>query len=92
MEVVADSRKRSEAGNFICFALEMGMLGAADSAAILLGSAVMTGLGYGSFLSVVQAILVRSMEPQHIAVAIATFLALLDIGMGIGGSKKHRSH
>ncbi|MGN1231567.1 MAG: MFS transporter [Anaerotignum sp.] len=71
-------------GIFIFFALGMGMLGAADSAVILLGSAVMTGLGYGSFIPAVQAILVRSMEPQHIAVAIATFLALLDIGMGLG--------
>lgn len=68
----------------ICLAFGMGILAFANSAFLFLLSAVFIGLGWGTIFPSSQTIAVQLSPPARRGVATATFLTILDIGVGIG--------
>ena len=68
----------------LLFALGMILLGCAKSGFLLLLSAVIIGLGYGNFFSCGHAIAIKSVPPERIGLATATYYIFIDIGSGIG--------
>jgi len=62
----------------------MTLLGCAKSGFLLLLSAVIIGLGYGNFFSCGHAIAIKSVPPEKIGLATATYYIFIDIGSGVG--------
>lgn len=69
---------------FISLAIGILLLAFADASWMILLSAVFVGLGYGTYMSNGQAVVVK-MEPFHrIGIATSTYFIALDIGLGFG--------
>lgn len=69
---------------FILFALGMLLFSQASTSWMLLGAAVLIGLGYGNFNSIAQAIAIKVTEPHRFGLATSTFFIFFDLGLGIG--------
>lgn len=68
----------------ILFTLGLAMLGFAHGPVLLLLSAILIGLGYGTFTPVAQSIAIKVSPPENVGLATSTFFAIFDAGMGIG--------
>jgi MFS family permease len=66
------------------FAVGLALLALADRASVLLASAALVGLGFGTTMSCAQAIAVKRSPPQRVGLATSTFFFCLDAGMGGG--------
>jgi len=70
--------------SIVIFAIGMVLLSMADTAAMLLVSGAVAGLGYGAILPCLQTIAIMSAKPERRGLATATFYLLFDLGYGIG--------
>ncbi|WP_028257559.1 MFS transporter [Veillonella montpellierensis] len=70
--------------SFILFAIGLVLLAYASSSWMILASAVLVGLGYGSYMSNGQAIVVKIVPYHRIGMATSTYFIALDVGVGIG--------
>jgi MFS family permease len=66
------------------FAMGMLLFSQANQGITLLLAAALTGLGYGNYNSVAQAIAVKKIPPNRIGLATATFGIFFESGLGIG--------
>ena len=53
-------------------------------AAILFASAVLLGVGFGTFAAMAQVIAIQKVTAERISVAISTVLAISELGTGFG--------
>lgn len=65
-------------------ALSLLLLAKTDSSWMLLLSAVMLGMGFGNFQSLVQVICIKLATRHRMAQATSTFFIFMDLGIGIG--------
>lgn len=72
--------------SFILFAMGLFLLSVMDSVTILLISAVVVGVGYGSIVPCFQALAIQSAEKHRSAHATSTFWTFFDGGIAIGAS------
>jgi MFS family permease len=70
--------------SFILFAIGLIVLSQAHQGVILLLSAVLLGLGYGTFSSCGQAIAIKLSPAHRMGLATSTFLAIAEMGIGFG--------
>lgn len=70
--------------SIIMFALFLIVLSVTNSAVMLLASAVLLALGYGTYMSSAQAIAAKVAPPKQIGLAMSTYFIGLDFGIGIG--------
>ncbi|WP_085993357.1 MFS transporter [Oceanobacillus senegalensis] len=68
----------------IIFALGMLVFSQAHHGVILLVAAALIGLGYGNFVSIVQAIAIKVTPPNRVGLATSTYFILYELGLGIG--------
>ncbi|MFC2948121.1 MFS transporter [Virgibacillus sediminis] len=68
----------------IIFALGMLLFSQADQGVTLLVAAVLIGLGYGNFISVVQAIAIKETPPDRVGLATSTYFISYESGLGVG--------
>lgn len=69
---------------FVIFAIGLVILSQAHHGMILLLAGVFLGIGFGTFASSGQAIAIQSVQQHRIGVATSTFLAIAEMGIGIG--------
>lgn len=69
---------------FAAYALGIALVAWAPGPWAIVVAALPMGVGFGSLLPVVQAIVVKLVTPARVGVAVATFFILLDVGTGIG--------
>ena len=69
---------------FLCFAAGLGIASQASQGFTLLLSAVFMGFGFGTFSPIGQALAIQSLPRKRIGVATSTFLAIAEVGIGIG--------
>jgi MFS family permease len=69
---------------FVIFAIGLVILSQAHHGMILLLAGVFLGIGFGTFASSGQAIAIKLVENHRIGVATSTFLAIAEMGIGIG--------
>lgn len=69
---------------FVSLALGILLLSLAASSWMVLVSAVFVGLGYGTYMSNGQAVVVKMVPVHRIGVATSTYFVALDLGLGIG--------
>ena len=70
--------------SIIMFAISLFLLGTADSGFTLLLSAIFAALGFGTYLSVAQAVAAKVAPRPKIGLAVSTFYIGLDMGVGLG--------
>ena len=70
--------------SFVLFAIGFVLLSQAHHGIILLLAGVFMGIGFGTFVSGGQTIVITLVEKHRIGVASATFLAIAETGIGIG--------
>jgi predicted MFS family arabinose efflux permease len=68
----------------VLFAVALLLLAAADSAAVMLASGTVLGVGYGAVLSAAQAAAVRSAPLTRVGLATSTFFLSMDVGVALG--------
>lgn len=68
----------------VLYAAGLLLLGLTQHGFMLLIAAALVGLGYGSFLSISNAIAVRPVPPDRLPLATSTFFVFADLGAGIG--------
>lgn len=68
----------------LIFAASLAVLGRADSGPMLLLAGAMAGVGFGTFMSCGQAVIVKVSPRHRIGLAISTYFFFLDAGMGLG--------
>lgn len=66
------------------FAVALLLLAAADSAALMLASGTVLGVGYGAVLSSAQAAAVRSAPLTRVGLSTSTFFLCMDVGVALG--------
>lgn len=69
---------------FISLAIGILLLAFADASWMILLSAVFVGLGYGTYMSNGQAVVVKMVPFHRIGIATSTYFIALDIGLGFG--------
>lgn len=69
---------------FISLAIGILLLAFADASWMILLSAVFVGLGYGTYMSNGQAVVVKMVPFHCIGIATSTYFIALDIGLGFG--------
>lgn len=62
----------------------MYLLSQAHSSVIFLIAAVLIGLGYGNFQSVIQTLVIKVTPPHRMGLATSTYFFFLDLGIGVG--------
>ncbi|NLD45941.1 MAG: MFS transporter [Clostridiaceae bacterium] len=70
--------------SFCLFALGLITLGLARQGSVFLLAAVLIGVGYGTFFSSGQALIIKLCEKHRTGLAISTFFCFLDSGVGLG--------
>ena len=70
--------------SFILFAIGLFIAGQAHTGIVLLLSGVFMGFGFGTFASCGQAIAIKLSPPNRMGLATSTFLAISEMGTGIG--------
>lgn len=68
---------------YACLAGGLLLLSITTSSWMMLLAGVFVGLGYGTFMSNVQAICVKLVEDVRIGVAVSTYFVALDLGLGV---------
>jgi MFS family permease len=68
----------------LCFAGGLCIVSQASQGFVILLSAVFMGFGFGTFSPVCQALAIRSLPKERIGLATSTFLAIAEVGTGIG--------
>lgn len=68
----------------LAFALGLGALALARHDAVVVLAGVLTGLGFGTLMSAVQAIAVSRVPRHRMGVAISTYFFMVDLGIGVG--------
>lgn len=69
---------------FVLMAAGMATLGFAETGAQILLSALLLGLGFGNMQSSTQAIVIKSVPSERLALATSTFFIFVDSGLGFG--------
>lgn len=69
---------------FISLAIGIVLLAFANSTWMVLLSAVFVGLGYGTYMSNGQALVVKMVPFHRVGIATSTYFIALDIGLGVG--------
>lgn len=69
---------------FISLAIGIILLAYASASWMILLSAVFVGLGYGTYMSNGQALVVKMVPYHRIGIATSTYFIALDIGIGVG--------
>lgn len=70
--------------SFIFLAIGIVILALATASWMILLSAVFVGLGYGTYMSNGQALVVKMVPFHRIGIATSTYFIALDIGLGVG--------
>lgn len=70
--------------SFLLFSLGLYVFSAANSAVAIFVAAAFIGIGFGTFFSSSQTIAIKSVSEERIGLATSTFLAIMDIGVGVG--------
>lgn len=68
----------------VLMAVSLLMLSQANNTAILLGSGILLGVGWGTLMAATQAIAVANAPPHRLGIAISTYYLLLDTGTILG--------
>jgi MFS family permease len=68
----------------IIFALGMLLFSHAHQGVTLLVAAAFIGLGYGNFISIVQAIAIKVTPSDRVGLATSTYYILYELGLGVG--------
>ncbi len=69
---------------FIFFALSLCFISLSTSGWMLLGAAALTGLGYGTYMSCSQAIIIGLAPRGRMGLATSTFFVFMDLSVGAG--------
>lgn len=69
---------------FVLFAAGLALLGIASNGAMVIASAALVGLGYGTYMSCAQAVVIKLAPKQRIGLATSTFFIFMDIAVGFG--------
>lgn len=72
--------------SFVLFAIGLFIVGQVHTGFVLLLSAVFVGFGFGTFASCGQAIAIKLSPSNRMGLATSTFLAISEMGTGIGPS------
>lgn len=67
-----------------CYAIGMALLGWGTTTASVTISGVLLGLGFGSLLPALLAVVVSRSRPAKVGVVTSTFYVVLDLGSGVG--------
>ena len=70
--------------SFLFFAVSLFLLSRSTSGWMLLGAAAAMGLGYGTYMSCSQAIIIGTASKNRMGLAISTFFVFMDLGVGFG--------
>lgn len=70
--------------SFVLFAIGLVILSQANHDVVLLMAGVFLGVGFGTFASCGQAIAIKSVQGHRMGLATSTFLAIAEMGIGIG--------
>lgn len=70
--------------SFIIFALSLLLMSQSTANWMLLLAAVGVGLGFGTYMSCSQAIIISIAPPQRMGLATSTFFVFMDLSIGIG--------
>jgi MFS family permease len=70
--------------SLIIFALAMLLFSQAHQGVTFLVAAALIGLGYGNFISIVQAIAIKVTPPDRVGLATSTYYILYEFGLGVG--------
>lgn len=68
----------------LLFALGMYVFSVASTGFLLLFAAMLIGIGYGNFNSVAQAMAIKTIPPERMALATSTYFIMFDFGLGFG--------
>jgi MFS family permease len=68
----------------IIFALGMLLFSQAHQGVTLLVAATLISLGYGNFISIVQAIAIKVTPPDRVGLATSTYFIFYELGLGVG--------
>lgn len=69
---------------FLLFATGLCLLGLAHSNAAVLISGALIGLGFGTYMSCAQAIIIKLSPANRMGLANSTFFIFMDLGVGLG--------
>ncbi|GGZ02261.1 MULTISPECIES: MFS transporter [Shewanella] len=70
--------------SFVLFAAGLCLLGLSDSNIAVLASGALIGMGFGTFMSCSQAIVIKLSPSDSIGKANSTFFIFMDLGVGLG--------
>jgi MFS family permease len=70
--------------SFVLFAAGLCLLGLSDSNIAVLASGALIGMGFGTFMSCSQAIVIKLSPADSIGKANSTFFIFMDLGVGLG--------
>ena len=70
--------------SYVCLAIGIVLLSQATASWMVLLSAVFVGLGYGTYMSNGQAVVIKMVPVHRIGVATSTYFIALDLGLGVG--------
>lgn len=71
---------------FVLFALALAMMAWAPNGVALVVVGALMGLGYGTYMSLSQTIVIQVSPADHTGLATSTFFVLMDLGTGFGPS------
>lgn len=67
----------------LLYTASLVLLAWAPSPAVVVLSGVLAGLGFGSILPVLQAVVAAAVPPHRVSIAVSTFFILMDSGFGL---------
>ena len=67
----------------VLYIISLALLAWTPNEIVLLVAGVLAGLGFGSLLPVLQAIIASALPPHRVSIGISTFFILLDLGFGV---------
>ena len=70
--------------SYVCLAIGIVLLSQATASWMVLLSAVFVGLGYGTYMSNGQSVVIKMVPVHRIGVATSTYFIALDLGLGVG--------
>lgn len=68
----------------VCYTLGMVLIAAGQTTATIIAAGVLVGVGFGSLLPSLLAVVVNLSPPSRVGVVTSTFYLFLDLGSGIG--------
>jgi len=70
--------------SIVVFAVGLAMLGFASNGFVMLCSAALVGLGYGTFFSSANAVAIKASPSGRVHLATTTYFSFVDLGGGVG--------